>query len=232
MSSHQENDTQHFDSLAAEWWDTQGKFKVLHQVNPLRLSFMQKQDSLQGKRILDIGCGGGILSEALVKLGAEVVGLDLSQNTIAVAKQHCAQNNLAIEYHCQSAQDFAAQKPKPFDIICCFEMLEHVDDPADVIQSAKKMLNPQGTFFASTLNRNLLSWLFAVVVAENVLNWIPKGTHNHGKFIQPSELTAMARKAGFYFTHSNGIIWDPLTQSFALSEKRVEINYICRFTNL
>ena len=230
--NNQAKDTEHFDSLADQWWDKQGKFKVLHQVNPLRLSFMQTHDVLQGKRVLDIGCGGGILSEALSQAGAEVVGLDLSEKSIAVAKQHSEQNKLNITYECQTVQKFAQREAKSFDMVCCLEMLEHVDDPAEIIQSVQTLLKPQGTFFASTLNRNLLSWFFGIVVAEKVLNWIPQGTHNHGKFIQPKELTAMARAAGFHFTHSKGIIWDPLTQNFQLSENRLEINYICRFTSL
>lgn len=231
-SPHQEKETRHFDQLANEWWDRQGKFRVLHEVNPLRLSFVQAHDKLKDKRILDIGCGGGIFSEALAEAGAEVVGIDLSQNSIAIAKQHSEEVNKVIDYRVCTAESLAENEVGSFDIVCCFEMLEHVDNPQVVIDSVQKLLKPDGVFFASTLNRNLLSWFLGIIMAEQVLGWIPKNTHNHGKFIKPSELAAMTRKADFHFTHSKGIIWDPLTQKFKLSHHRLEINYLCRFISL
>jgi len=206
-----------------DWWKDEGPFAALHHMNPLRLAFIEEQVLLKDKMVLDIGCGGGILTEALAQKGAKVTGIDLSAKSLEAAKNH--QGNLSIDYQLISAEDFALQKPESFDVITCMEMLEHVPDPASIIQSCYQLLKPQGKLFLSTINRNLKSYLFAIVGAEYILKLLPKNTHDYAKFIKPSELAKCLRASHFSVKLMKGIHYQPFTKKFSLSED-ISVNYL------
>ena len=217
-----------FGSLAERWWDMEGEFKTLHQINPLRLSFIQNFINLNGKRIVDVGCGGGILSEGLAKAGADVTGIDLSEELIDIADLHGLESGIAVHYYKISAEDMAAQQPDGFDHITCMEMLEHVPNPSAIIQACATLVKPGGMVFFSTLNRQPKAYLLAIVAAEYILQMLPKGTHDYNTFIKPSELSQMARAAGLELCGMTGITYNPFNKQFSLGND-IDINYIAAF---
>lgn len=217
-----------FNHLSHTWWDLEGEFAALHKINPLRLEFIEQFQTIQNKQILDIGCGGGILSESLAKAGAKVTGIDLADEVLTVAKLHSLDSEIPVTYQLIAAEDFATEHPNEFDMVTCMEMLEHVPDPQAIIMAATKTVKPGGWLFFSTLNRNYKSYLLAIFAAEQVLNLVPKGTHTHEKFIKPSELDAMARQAGLTLIEGAGIDFNPLLNHYKLSEK-MDINYLLAY---
>jgi len=214
-----------FDALAARFWDSHGDFRPLHLLNPVRLQFIAARTSLAGRRVLDVGCGGGLLSESLARAGAEVTGIDLAPGMIEVANLHAAESGLAIDYRVAAAEVLAQQYPGQFQVITCMEMLEHVPDPAAMVATLARLLAPGGALFVSTLNRNLKSFLLAIVGAEYVLRLIPAGTHEYERLILPSELARWGRAAGLTLVELTGIEFNPLTARVALSSD-VSVNYL------
>jgi 2-polyprenyl-6-hydroxyphenyl methylase/3-demethylubiquinone-9 3-methyltransferase len=219
-----------FGELAHKWWDTEGDFKPLHRINPLRLDWIDQRSGLRGKAVLDVGCGGGILSESMARRGATVVGIDLSVKPLKVARLHAMETEVEnLEYREVAVEALAAERPASFDVVTCMEMLEHVPDPSSVVASCAALVKPGGRLFFSTLNRNAKAFLFAIVGAEHVLKILPKGTHEYAKFIRPSELSAFARAAGLEVTELVGMEYNPLTQRYWLSGD-TSVNYMvaCR----
>ncbi len=215
-----------FDELAAKWWDMEGEFKPLHQINPLRVGFIEQRSTLAGKKVLDVGCGGGILSEALSKLGADVTGIDASENTIGVAKSHSKLINSDVKYIQNTIEEFVTSNPdEKFDVITCLEMLEHVPSPGDIIKVCSGLLKKNGDIFFSTINRNPRSYLFAVIGAEYILNLLPKGTHDYEKFIKPSELAKWTREANLNTLKTIGLSYNPITDNYWLG-KDIQVNYM------
>lgn len=218
-----------FDEDASQWWDPEGDYKPLHRLNPLRLDAIEQRiGGFDGQRIVDIGCGGGLLSEGMAQRGAKVTGIDLAEASLEVACQHAAETGVEVDYRCTSAEALADEQPAQFDAVTCLEMLEHVPDPAAVVDACARLVRPGGHVFVSTLNRTAKSWLFAIVGAEYVLGLLPRGTHEHGKFIRPSELDSWARKAGLACAELRGIIYNPLTGSFRLGSD-VGVNYLAHY---
>jgi 2-polyprenyl-6-hydroxyphenyl methylase/3-demethylubiquinone-9 3-methyltransferase len=216
-----------FSQLASRWWDPEGEFKPLHLINPLRLDFInQNAQGLFGKTVIDIGCGGGILAESMAKAGAAVTGLDMAQASLEVAKLHGLESGDKVDYVCSTAEDFAADNAGKFDVVTCMEMLEHVPDPASVVSACAALAKPGGHVFFSTLNRNIKSYLMGIVGAEYVLKLVPKGTHDHSKFLKPSELMSMTDNAGLLPRDMTGLHMDPVTQGFYLSADNVDVNYL------
>ncbi|WFM73200.1 bifunctional 2-polyprenyl-6-hydroxyphenol methylase/3-demethylubiquinol 3-O-methyltransferase UbiG [Halomonas sp. CKK8] len=219
-----------FEALADRWWDPQGEFKPLHDINPLRLDFIDARAGLAGRRVLDVGCGGGILAEAMAHRGAEVTGIDLGEAPLAVARQHARENGVAIGYRHVSVEEMAAAHPGEFDVVTCLEMLEHVPDPGSVVRACATLVKPGGQVFFSTLNRNPKAYALAVLGAEYLLRLLPRGTHDYSRFIRPSELAAWCREAGLDVREQNGLVFHPLTRRYALSTIDVSVNYLmhCR----
>jgi len=224
------DEVEKFASLAARWWDKDSEFKPLHDINPLRLNYIKEQcgGSLKGKRILDVGCGGGILCESLALEGAEVVGIDLAEAGLEVAKLHLLESGLNVNYQKITAEEFAESNAETFDIVTCMEMLEHVPEPSSIIKSCSKLAKPQGKVFFSTINRNPKSYFFAIVGAEYVLNLLPKGTHNYEKFIRPSEIDRWARRNNLSINSMIGMTYNPITKRYKL-EKDVSVNYLTHY---
>lgn len=216
-----------FSELAHRWWDPESEFKPLHDINPLRLDWIDRCVGLQGKRVLDVGCGGGILAESMAVRGADVTGIDLAEKALSVARLHLLESGNRAEYLLQSAEDHAAARPGHYDVVTCMEMLEHVPDPASVVRACAALVRPGGTVFFSTLNRNPKSWLFAVVGAEYVLRLLPRGTHEYEKMIKPAELAAYARTAGLREAELMGMSYNPLTKVYAL-DRDTSVNYLMR----
>ena len=215
-----------FDELAAKWWDKDGEFKPLHQINPLRVGFIKERSSLEGKKVLDVGCGGGILAEALNELGASVTGIDASENTIGVAKTHSKSIGSDVKYIQNTIEEFTSSyQDERFDVITCLEMLEHVPAPFETIKSCSNLLKEDGNIFFSTINRNPRSYLFAVIGAEYILNLLPKGTHDYEKFIKPSELAKWIRDAGLNSKETIGLSYNPITDNYWLG-KDIQVNYM------
>lgn len=214
-----------FEKLAARWWDPEGDFKPLHDINPLRIDFINTRAPLQGKRVLDVGCGGGILAEAMTALGAQVTAIDAGTAPLAVAVLHSKKNQHDIEYISATAEEHAAKNPDRYDVITCLEMLEHVPDPASVISACAKMIKPDGDLFFSTINRHPKAWLFAVIGAEYVLRLLPRGTHDYLKFIKPSELARALRQSHLNIKELTGMHYNPLTRRYRLSDG-LEVNYL------
>ncbi len=214
-----------FNGLAARWWDAEGDFRPLHQINPLRLDWIRERAELNGKAVVDVGCGGGILTEAMAQAGATVTGIDMADAPLAVARLHQAESGAEVEYLRTRAEDLADERPGQFDVVTCLEMLEHVPDPAAVIAACRTLVKPGGSVFFSTINRNPKSFLFAIVGAEYVLRLLPRGTHEYQKFIRPSELEGWARNAGLRISDSIGLHYNPLTRVYSLGAN-VDVNYI------
>ncbi|MDP7119402.1 MAG: bifunctional 2-polyprenyl-6-hydroxyphenol methylase/3-demethylubiquinol 3-O-methyltransferase UbiG [Arenicellales bacterium] len=218
-----------FESLAARWWDPHSEFRTLHQINPLRLEYIAQRATLEGARVVDVGCGGGILAEALWTRGAQVTGLDAGQAPIAVAKLHAKESGARINYQSTTAESLADELPGGFDLVTCMELLEHVPDPATTVTACAKLLRPGGQAFFSTINRNAKSWLLAIVGGEYLLNLLPRGTHHYEKLIRPSELDAWARQTGLQLTEMIGMHYNPVSRSYRLGPG-VEVNYIAHFS--
>lgn len=216
---------QKFSDLAHRWWDPASEFKPLHEINPLRLDWIDNTASLAGKDVLDIGCGGGILSEGMAARGARVTGIDLSEKALGVARLHLFESSQKVDYQLVSAEEFAAQHPGQYDVVTCMEMLEHVPDPASTITACAKLVKPGGHVFFSTLNRNLKSYVLAIIGAEYVLSLLPRGTHEYGKFIKPSELSRYCRNAGLTPQELIGMSYNPLTKIYSLG-RDTDVNYL------
>jgi len=216
---------QKFASLAHRWWDPNSEFKPLHEINPLRLNYIDAAVGLNGKRVLDVGCGGGILSESMSKKGADVTGIDLGEKALKVAELHRLESGAQVDYQLISVEELAKQAPASFDVVTCMEMLEHVPDPAAVVQACADLVKPGGSVFFSTINRNPKAYLFAVIGAEYVLNILPRGTHDYAKFIKPSELSSWARQADLSVSHLKGMSYNPLTKHYWLGDD-VSVNYL------
>ena len=215
-----------FSDLAHRWWDPESEFRPLHQINPLRLNWMLESVALQGKDVVDVGCGGGILSDSMARRGANVLGIDLSTKALKVAQLHALEAQTPnIKYREISAEDLASEQPASFDVVTCMEMLEHVPDPASVVRACASLVKPGGWVFFSTLNRSAKSFLFAIVGAEYVLNLLPRGTHAYDKLIRPSELARFARAAELTLEHSRGLEYNPLTRRYWLSDD-TSVNYM------
>lgn len=217
-----------FGSKAHDWWNPQGELSTLHAVNPLRMEFIRRHTDWVGKTIVDVGCGGGILSEGLAYGGGQVLGIDLSDQVLEAARDHAAETGLAVEYRRISAEALADERPADFDIVTCMEMLEHVPEPESVVRSCARLVKPGGKVFFSTLNRNLKSYLLAIVGAEYLLGMIPRGTHQFETFIRPSELSQWARNAQLELLGFQGIGYNPLSKHFTLSED-IAVNYLAAF---
>jgi len=219
-----------FDDLASRWWDREGEFAPLHRINPLRQGWIEARAPLAGRRVLDVGCGGGILAESMARAGADVLGIDLAEASLGVARLHALDTGTDVEYRAISAEACADEMPGAFDVVTCLEMLEHVPDPAAVVAACARLVKPGGQVFFSTLNRNPKSWLFAIVGAEYVLRLLPRGTHDHGKFIRPSELDAWGRRAGLTLGAMTGLVYNPLTRVYRLDANDVDVNYMLATT--
>lgn len=214
-----------FSDLASRWWDKTSEFKPLHAINPLRLNWIKKHIDLNGKSVVDIGCGGGILAESLAQSGANTTGIDLSDKALKVADLHGLESGISVKYQLISAEELAENAPKSFDVVTCMEMLEHVPDPLSVVKACSKLAKPGGVLFFSTLNRNPKAYLLAVLGAEYVLNLLPKGTHDFKKFIKPSELAGFLREAGLEMVDIAGMSFNPLTDTYSIG-KDTDVNYL------
>jgi 2-polyprenyl-6-hydroxyphenyl methylase/3-demethylubiquinone-9 3-methyltransferase len=215
-----------FEQLAARWWDPQSEFKPLHDINPLRLRWIEERAALAGRRVLDVGCGGGLLAEAMAARGAQVTGIDLGETPLAVARLHLKESGLTVDYRRVAAEELAEREPGGYDVVTCLEMLEHVPDPASTVAACAKLVKPGGSVFFSTINRNPKAWLLAIVGAEYLLGLLPRGTHDYMKFIRPSELDRWARAAGLRLREYTGLHYNPLTRGFRLGPG-VDVNYLC-----
>jgi 2-polyprenyl-6-hydroxyphenyl methylase/3-demethylubiquinone-9 3-methyltransferase len=220
-----------FDAVADDWWNPEGQFAPLHRINPLRVRYVTDQLDLFGTRVLDVGCGGGILTEALALRGARMTGLDLSPGPLRVARDHALEQGLDIDYVEAAAEDFADLHPETFDAVCCMEMLEHVPDPASVLKAMARLVKPGGKIFLSTINRTPKAFVLAIVGAEYVLNWVPRGTHTYEKFIRPSELGQGVREAGLVMNDVTGMHYNPLTRRFSLG-RDTDVNYLATATRI
>jgi 2-polyprenyl-6-hydroxyphenyl methylase/3-demethylubiquinone-9 3-methyltransferase len=217
-----------FDALASRWWDPAGDFRPLHEINPLRLDYIRQRANLPDSKVVDIGCGGGILTESMANLGASVVGIDMAEGPLSVARLHQAESGTNVEYKQTTAEDLASKHAGEFDVVTCLEMLEHVPAPSTVIAACSELVRPGGDVFFSTINRNPKSFLFAIVGAEYVLRLLPKGTHEYEKFILPSELEAWSRHAGLELKGSIGMRYNPLTREYSLGDD-IDVNYLMHF---
>ncbi len=218
-----------FGDLAHRWWDPNSEFKPLHDINPLRLDWIDNAIGLRGKRVLDVGCGGGLLSEGMAVRGAEVTGIDLSEKPLGVARLHLLESGQKVDYRKVAVEQLAAEMPDAFDAVTCLEMLEHVPDPASIVASCARLVKPGGQVFFSTINRNPKAYLFAVIGAEYLLQMLPKGTHDFARFIKPSELTRWCKQAGLEPDELVGMTYNPLTRHYALG-RDTDVNYLIRAT--
>lgn len=216
-----------FSELAHRWWDPKSEFQPLHEINPLRLDWIDTQSTLSGKTVLDVGCGGGILSESMAARHACVTGIDLSEKALSVAKLHLYESQLAVEYQLIAVEQLASERPGTFDVITCMEMLEHVPDPASVVKACATLVKPGGSVYFSTLNRNIKAYLMAVIGAEYIMKLLPRGTHDYEKFITPSELSRMVRQSGLMLSNASGIHYNPLSKEYSLA-RDASVNYMVK----
>ncbi len=214
-----------FEELAARWWDPDSEFKPLHEINPLRLEYIERRSSLKGKTVVDVGCGGGILSESMALKGAHVLGIDMGKAPLSVAQLHKLESGVELDYQQITAEELAEQEAGKYDVVTCMEMLEHVPDPSSVIAACSKLVKPEGHVFFTTINRNPKSYLFAIVGAEYIMNILPKGTHEYSKFIKPSELENWARAADLHLRELTGMSYNILTKKYSLGND-VAVNYL------
>ncbi len=225
MSNFDTAELNKFSELAHKWWDKTSEFKPLHDINPLRLNYIDQAVSLAGKTVLDVGCGGGILSESMAQKGAIVTGIDLGEKALKVAQLHSLESGISVDYQLIAVEKLALEAPASFDVVTCLEMLEHVPDPASVVQACSQLVKPGGHVFFSTINRNPKAYLFAVIGAEYVLNMLPRGTHDYAKFIKPSELAAWMRAADLSLQHQIGMSYNPITKHYWI-DNDVSVNYM------
>jgi 2-polyprenyl-6-hydroxyphenyl methylase/3-demethylubiquinone-9 3-methyltransferase len=226
------NEVEKFNKIAHKWWDPSSEFKPLHDINPLRVNYINDLFPLDKQNILDVGCGGGILAESMAKLGGNVTGIDQSEIAIKIAQLHAKENNLSINYKLLNIEDFLKKDSSKFDVITCLEMIEHVPDPASIITSCSKKLKKNGRLYVSTINRNLKAFLFAIVGAEYILNMLPRGTHHYDKFIKPSEVKSWANGLNMNISNITGMTYNPFLKKYSLGSD-VSVNYILelRFNN-
>ncbi|MDE0753804.1 MAG: bifunctional 2-polyprenyl-6-hydroxyphenol methylase/3-demethylubiquinol 3-O-methyltransferase UbiG [Woeseiaceae bacterium] len=217
-----------FDALAARWWDPNGDFRPLHEINPLRLDYIRQRATLNDKEVLDVGCGGGILAESMSKISAHVTAIDMAEKPLAIAQLHQIESGTDVDYRRSTAEELAEVRPGTFDVVTCLEMLEHVPSPATVVHACTQLVKPGGHVFFSTINRNPKAFLFAIIGAEYLLKLLPAGTHEYEKFIRPSELNDWARSAGLLLQGSIGLHYNPLTRDYSLGEN-VDVNYMLHF---
>ncbi len=215
-----------FEELASRWWDPHSEFKPLHEINPLRLGYIDGIARLSGKKVLDVGCGGGILSESMAVAGADVTGIDMGKANLDVARLHLLETGQQVDYRHIAVEQLALEQPGSFDVVTCMEMLEHVPDPGSIIQACHDLVRPNGHVFFSTINRNPKSYMLAIVGAEYVLNMLPRGTHDFAKFIRPSELNHWIRDAGLVTTDISGMTYNPLTRIYKIDPRDVDVNYL------
>ena len=225
MSNFDTAELNKFSELAHKWWDKTSEFKPLHDINPLRLNYIDQAVSLASKTVLDVGCGGGILSESMAQKGATVTGIDLGEKALKVAQLHSLESGINVDYRLIAVEELAKEAPASFDVVTCLEMLEHVPDPASVVQACAALVKPGGHVFFSTINRNPKAYLFAVVGAEYVLNMLPRGTHDYAKFIKPSELAAWVRSTDLSLKHQIGMSYNPITKHYWL-DNDVSMNFM------
>ncbi|MBA4708866.1 bifunctional 2-polyprenyl-6-hydroxyphenol methylase/3-demethylubiquinol 3-O-methyltransferase UbiG [Aquitalea aquatica] len=225
MSNVDELEIDKFSQLAHKWWDKDSEFKPLHEINPLRLDYIDDFAGIKDLKVLDVGCGGGILAESMALRGAQVTGIDLAKKSLKVAQLHSLESGVAVEYRCIAVEELADEAPGSFDVVTCMEMLEHVPDPESVVRSCARLVKPGGWVFFSTLNRNAKAYLLAVVGAEYLLNMLPRGTHEYARFLKPSELSRMARNAGLEIGNVSGMSYNPLTRIYALGDD-TQVNYL------
>ena len=218
-----------FEALASRWWDPHSEFKPLHDINPLRVDYIDSRAGLAGKQVLDVGCGGGILSEAMAQRGARVTGIDMGEAPLSVARLHQYESGVEVDYRRITAEQLATEQPATYDVVTCLEMLEHVPDPGSIIRACSELVRPGGRVFFSTLNRNPKSYLFAIIGAEYLLRLLPKGTHDYRKFIRPSELDEWARQAGLELDDLTGMSYNPLSGDYRLG-RDVDVNYLAAYT--
>jgi 2-polyprenyl-6-hydroxyphenyl methylase/3-demethylubiquinone-9 3-methyltransferase len=217
-----------FEALAARWWDPDGEFRPLHEINPLRANWIDRYSPVADRDLLDVGCGGGILSESMAQRGARVSAIDMGEGPLAVARLHQLESGVSVDYRRCTAEALAAEKPAAFDIVCCLEMLEHVPDPGAVIEACATMTRPGGTLYFSTINRNPKAFLFAIVGAEHILRLLPAGTHEYEKFIRPSEMARWLRDAGLQLEGMTGLVYNPFSKRYRLATEDVSVNYMVR----
>ena len=217
-----------FEALASRWWDRSSEFKPLHEINPLRANYIDQHSPVAGKRLVDVGCGGGILAESMAQRGATVTGIDMGEAPLSVARLHQRESGVEIHYLQSTAEQLAAKEAGNFDIVCCLEMLEHVPDPAAVVAACAELAQPGGALYFSTINRNPKAYVFAIVGAEHILQLLPAGTHEYDKFIKPSELASWIRDAGLVLEDMTGLTYNPLTKRYRLNPKDVSVNYMVR----
>jgi 2-polyprenyl-6-hydroxyphenyl methylase/3-demethylubiquinone-9 3-methyltransferase len=217
-----------FEALASRWWDRNSEFKPLHDINPLRANFIDRHSPVAGRRLVDVGCGGGILAEAMALRGAIVTGIDMGEAPLSVARLHGDESGVAVDYHHCTAEELAEREPEAFDIACCLEMLEHVPEPGAVVAACAGLVRPGGDLYFSTINRNPKAFAFAIVGAEHLLRLLPAGTHEYAKFIKPSELAGWIRDAGLVLEEMTGLTYNPLTGNYRLDPRDVSVNYLVR----
>jgi 2-polyprenyl-6-hydroxyphenyl methylase/3-demethylubiquinone-9 3-methyltransferase len=217
-----------FEALASRWWDRGSEFRPLHDINPLRANYIDEHSPVAGQRLVDVGCGGGILAEAMAQRGAHVTGIDMGEAPLAVAKLHQVESGVEVNYQQSTAEQLAEREAGTYDIVCCLEMLEHVPDPGSVIAACAALARPGGALYFSTINRNPKAFAFAIVGAEHILQLLPAGTHEYAKFIKPSELASWIRDAGLVLDDMTGLTYNPLTKHYRLNPRDVSVNYLVR----
>lgn len=228
MSNIDDAEIAKFEGLASRWWDPEGEFKPLHRMNPIRAEYIDEHSPVKDTNYLDVGCGGGILTESMASKGANVMGIDMGEAPLSVAKLHSLESELSINYQRITAEELAQQKSATFDVVSCLEMLEHVPDPASVVKACADLAKPGATLYFSTINRTPKAFLLAIVGAEYVLNLLPRGTHEYKKLVKPSELATAIRQAGLVLEDSKGVLYNPFNHSFKLSETDLDVNYMMR----